>query len=148
MKIGIANDHSGVEFKNKIKKYLEDKGHTVLNYGTDSEEPYDYPLAGKELAKHVVNGDCELGIAICGTGAGISMACNKVKGIRTACCSEERTAHLMREHNDANIVCFGDRIISIETAYKIVDEFINTPFSNGERHIKRIKLLKDIEDEN
>ena len=76
------------------------------------------------------------------------MACNKVKGIRTAACSEEKTAHLMREHNDANIVSIGDRIISIETAYKIVDEFINTPFSNGERHIRRIKLLKDIEDEN
>ena len=148
MKIGIANDHSGVEFKNLIKKHLEEKGHTVFNYGTDSEESYDYPLAAKELAKHVINKDVELGVAICGTGAGISIACNKVNGIRTACCSEEKTAHLLREHNDANIICIGDRIITIEKAYQIVDEFINTPFSNEERHIRRINLIKDIEKEN
>lgn len=148
MKIGIANDHSGVEFKNLIKKHLEEQGHTVFNYGTDSEESFDYPLAGKELAKHVVNKDVELGVAICGTGAGISIACNKVNGIRTACCSEEKTAHLLREHNDANIISIGDRIVTIEKAYQIVDEFINTPFSNEERHIRRINLIKDIEKEN
>lgn len=148
MKIGIANDHSGVEFKNLIKKHLEEQGHTVFNYGTDSEESYDYPLAAKELAKHVINKDVELGVAICGTGAGISIACNKVNGIRTACCSEEKTAHLLREHNDANIICIGDRIVTIEKAYQIVDEFINTPFSNEERHIRRINLIKDIEKEN
>ena len=148
MKIGIANDHSGVEYKNIIKEHLEEKGHTVFNYGTDSSESYDYPIAGKELAKHVVNGDCELGIAICGTGAGISIACNKVKGIRTACCSETKTAHLLREHNNANIISIGDRIVTIEKAIEIVDEFINTPFSNEERHIRRVNLLKDIENEN
>ena len=148
MKIGIANDHSGVEFKNLIKKHLEEQGHTVYNYGTDSEEAYDYPLAAKELCKHILNNDCELGIAICGTGAGISIACNKHKGIRTACCSEEKTAHLLREHNNANIISIGDRIITIEKAYQIVDEFINTPFSNEERHIRRINLIKEIENNN
>lgn len=148
MKIGIANDHSGVEFKNLLKKHLENQGHTVYNYGTDSEEAFDYPLAANELCKHILNGDCELGVAICGTGAGISIACNKHKGIRTAACSEEKTAHLLREHNNANIISIGDRIVTIEKAYQIVDEFINTPFSNEERHIRRINLIKEIEDNN
>lgn len=148
MKIGIANDHAGVEYKNTIKNFLEENGHKVYNYGTDSEDSFDYPLAAKELAKHIKKNDCELGIAICGTGAGISMACNKVNGIRAACCSEEMTAHLMREHNNANIVCIGARIVTIDKALEIVNEFINTSFSAEERHIRRIDEIEEIEKEN
>lgn len=145
MKIGIANDHAATELKFKVKKYLEDKGYEVINYGTDSLESYDYPIAGETLANGIMNKECELGIAICGTGAGISIACNKVKGIRAACCSDEKTASLIREHNNAQILAFGARIVDTDQAFKLVDAFINTPFSNGERHIRRINMIHDIE---
>ena len=146
MKIGIANDHAATALKFKIIEHLQNKGYEVINYGFDQTESCDYPIAGEKLARGIMNNEAELGIAICGTGAGISMACNKVKGIRTAACSEPLTAALMREHNNAQIVCFGARIVGEEMAYKIVDTFLETPFSNGERHIKRINLLKEIEE--
>ena len=148
MKIGIANDHAAVEMKFAIVEHLKNKGFEVINYGTDSAESYDYPIAGETLANHVVNKDVDLGIAICGTGGGISIACNKVNGIRAVCCSEVATAKLIREHNDANVIAFGARIITIEKAIELVDAFLSTPFSNGERHIKRIAQLKDIEERN
>ena len=146
MKIGIANDHAATDLKNEIMEYLTSKGIQVINYGTDSHESYDYPVAGETLANAVVKGEVEKGIAICGTGVGISIACNKVNGIRACCCSEATSARLTREHNDANIICFGARIVSFELAKDIVDAFLNTPFSQGERHIKRIELLKKIEE--
>ena len=111
MKIGIANDHAATEMKFAVKKYLEDKGYEVVNYGTDSNDSYDYPIAGETLGRHVMAGDVDLGIAICGTGGGISIACNKVKGIRAVCCSDVKTAGLIREHNNAQIIAFGARII-------------------------------------
>ena len=145
MKIGISNDHSAVELKSSVVKYLTDKGYDVINYGTDSNESYDYPIAADVLSKAILNKEVDLGIAICGTGVGISIACNKHKGIRACCCSEATSARLTRSHNDANIICFGARIVSNELAYDIVDTFINTPFSNDERHCKRIKMIADIE---
>ena len=145
MKIGIANDHAATQMKFAVKEYLENKGYEVVNYGTDSTESYDYPLAGETLGRAVMNNEVDLGIAICGTGGGISIACNKVKGIRAVCCSDEKTAALIREHNNAQIIAFGARIIDDEKAYKLVDAFLNTPFSNGERHNRRIAMIHDIE---
>ena len=145
MRIGISNDHSAVELKNSIVKHLQDKGYEVVNFGTDSNEPFDYPEAASVLCKAIQNSRVDLGIAICGTGVGISIACNKHKGIRACCCSEATSARLTREHNNANVICFGARIISNELAYDIVDTFINAPFSNGERHIRRINKISEIE---
>ena len=146
MKVGISNDHSAVELKNSVMSHLKEKGYEVVNYGTDSTESYDYPLAGSVLAKAIQNKEVDLGIAICGTGVGISIACNKHKGIRACCCSEATSARLTREHNDANIIWFGARIVSTELANDIVDTFLTTPFSNGERHKRRIAQIHEIEE--
>ena len=146
MKIGISNDHSAVELKNSVKAYLENKGYEVVNFGTDDTNPFDYPKAAEVLCKAIQNKEVELGIAICGTGVGISIACNKFKGIRACCCSESVSAGLSREHNNANVICFGARIIGLNTAIDIVDTFLETKFSYGERHIKRVDLIKQIED--
>ena len=146
MKVGISNDHSAVDLKNSVLKHLQEKGYDVINYGTDTTESYDYPLAGSVLAKAIQNKEVDLGIAICGTGVGISIACNKHKGIRACCCSEATSARLTREHNDANIICFGARVISNELANDIVDTFLTTPFSNGKRHKRRIAQIHEIEE--
>ena len=145
MKIGIANDHGGLNLKNEVLKHLNEKGYEVINYGTDSSESFDYPLAAKALCEGMIKGECELGIAICTTGVGISIACNKHKGIRACCCSESTSARMTREHNNANVICFGEKIVDKKTAFEIVDTFITTAFSNGERHIRRINEISDIE---
>ena len=146
MKIGICNDHAAVNLKNSVLKHLLENGYDVINYGTDSSESYDYPLAASVLCKAIQNKEVDLGIAICGTGVGISIACNKHKGIRACCCSEATSARLTRQHNNANVICFGARVISEELANDIVDTFINTEFSNGERHQNRINLITQIEE--
>ena len=146
MKVGIANDHAATQLKFKIMDYLQSKGYEVVNYGTDTDESCDYPVYGEKLANGIKRGEAELGIAICGTGVGISIACNKVKGIRAGVCSEAQTAALIREHNNAQILCFGARIVDEYTAYKLVDTFLETPFSHGERHQKRIDELSAIEE--
>ncbi|MBO7677903.1 MAG: ribose 5-phosphate isomerase B [Erysipelotrichaceae bacterium] len=146
MKVGISNDHAAVELKNSVMEHLKKEGYEVVNYGTDSHESYDYPIAGATLAKAIQNKEVDFGIAICGTGVGISIACNKHKGIRACCCSEATSARLTREHNDANIICFGARIISEELANDIVDAFLKTEFSNGERHKKRVAQIAEIEE--
>ena len=146
MKIGISNDHAAVELKNEIMNHLTKKGYEVVNYGTDSNELYDYPKAAELLCNGILKGEVQYGIAICGTGVGISIACNKFKGIRACCCSESVSAGLSREHNNANVICFGARIIGLNTALDIVNTFLNTEFSCGERHINRVNLIKEIED--
>ena len=147
MKIGIANDHAATELKNLLMKHLIDEGYEIVNYGTNSLDSYDYPIAAKDLCNGMKKGECELGIAICATGVGISIACNKHKGIRACCCSETTSARLTREHNNANVICFGAKIVSPELAYEIVDTFLTTPFSNGERHIRRVDQITQIENE-
>lgn len=147
MKIAIGNDHVAVEMKNHIAKYLEDKGYTVVNFGTDSTERTDYPIYGERVAKSVASGDCDLGVLICGTGIGISLAANKVKGIRAAVCSEPYSARLTRQHNNANIIAFGARVVGEAMAEMIVDEFLNAEFEGG-RHQSRIDMLTAIEEEN
>lgn len=144
MKIAIGNDHVAVGMKNHIKNYLEEKGHEVINFGTDSDERCDYPIYGKKVADAVASGECERGILICGTGIGISLAANKVKGIRAAVCSEAYSARLTRAHNDANIIAFGARVVGIATAEMIVDEFISTEYEGG-RHQQRIDMITAIE---
>ncbi len=146
MKIGLANDHAATDMKKMVKDYLLEKGYEVLDYGTDGYESCDYPVYGEKLARGVVSKEVDLGIAICGTGVGISLACNKVKGIRAGVCSETVTARLIREHNNANILCFGARIVGDETAKALVDTFLNTPFSEGPRHKHRIELIHEIEE--
>lgn len=144
MKIAIGNDHVAVEMKNHITKYLKEKGHEVINFGTDSSDRCDYPVYGKRVADAVASGKCERGILICGTGIGISLAANKVKGIRAAVCSEAYSARLTRQHNDANIIAFGARVVGDATAKMIVDEFINTEYEGG-RHQRRIDMITAIE---
>ena len=145
MKIGVANDHSAVDMKKQVVEYLVEKGYEVINYGTDSYESCNYPEYGEKIAHAVVNGEVELGIAICGTGLGISLAANKVHGIRAAVCSEPYTARMAREHNNANILAFGARVIGIETAKMILDEWLNAEFKVG-RHQDRVDMIMAIEE--
>ena len=147
MKIGIANDHTALEMKKDIIAYLESKGHEIVDYGTDSTESTDYPIWGEKVANAVASGEVEKGIAICGTGLGISLACNKVNGIRACVCSEPYTARYSRLHNNCNIICFGARVIGIEMAKIIVDEFFETEFEGG-RHQRRVDMIMDIEARN
>lgn len=145
MKIAIGNDHVAVEMKRHIVAYLEAKGHTPVNFGTDSTERADYPLYGKAVAEAVASGACEVGILICGTGIGISLAANKVKGIRAAVCSEAYSAALTRRHNNANIIAFGARVVGVATAETIVDAFLEAEFEGG-RHAARVDMITAIEE--
>ena len=124
MKIGIGNDHSALEMKKEIIAFLEEKGHEVVDYGTDSTESCDYPIYGEIVARAVAAGEVEQGILICGTGLGISLAANKVKGIRAAVCSEPFTAKMARAHNNCNILAFGARVVGAELAKMIVDTWL------------------------
>ena len=144
MKIGIANDHASVEMKQQVVAYLKEKGYDVVNYGTDSTESCDYPVYGEKIGHAVVSGEVDFGIAICGTGLGISLAANKVHGIRAAVCSEPYTARLSRQHNNANILAFGSRVIGIELAKMIIDEFLGAEFEGG-RHQRRGDMIMDVE---
>ena len=145
MKIGIANDHSGVDYKNTLVKYISEKyGYEVINYGTDTSDSVNYAVYGEKVANAIKNKEIDRGIVICGTGIGISLACNKVKGIRCAVCSEPLSAKLSRLHNDANIVSMGARMIGLEMVKEIVDVFLTTEFEGG-RHKERIAYLEQIE---
>lgn len=144
MKIAIGNDHSAVEMKNEIKAFLESKGYEVIDEGTNTTESCDYPIYGEKVGRAVVDGEADLGIAICGTGLGISLAANKVKGVRACVCSEPYTARMSRQHNNCNVLCFGARVIGIELAKMIVEEWLKTPFEGG-RHQRRVDMIMDIE---
>lgn len=144
MKIGIGNDHSALELKAEIIAFLEKKGHQVIDYGTNSSESCDYPVYGEKVAKAVVSGEVDQGILICGTGLGISLAANKVKGIRAAVCSEPFTAKMARVHNNCNILAFGARVVGPELAKMIVETWLDSDFEGG-RHQRRVDLITDIE---
>ena len=144
MKLAIGNDHIAVEMKKEIKAYLESMGHEVIDVGTNSHERFDYPISGFKVGKMVSSGQVERGILICGTGVGISLAANKVHGIRAVVCSEPYTARLSRQHNNTNILAFGARVIGVETAKMIVDEWMNAEFEGG-RHQNRIDMITKIE---
>ncbi len=145
MKLVIGNDHSSVDMKNEIKEYLEDKGIEMIDVGTNSTDSFNYPISGYRVGKMVAEGKVDGGIAICGTGVGISLACNKVDGVRACCCSEPYSAEMSKRHNNANVICFGARVIGIETAKQIVDAWINSKFEGG-RHETRVNMIMEIQD--
>lgn len=142
--IAIACDHSALEMKETIKKLLDDRGLAYKDFGTNSEESCHYPIFGARAAKAVASGECERGILICGTGIGMSLAANKVKGIRCVACSEPYSARLSRAHNNANMLAIGARVIGPEMAKMIVGEFLNTAFEGG-RHQVRVDMLTALE---
>lgn len=140
MKIAIASDHGGFQLKERIKQYLKDRDEEVLDLGTDSEESVDYPQFGYDCAAAVSDGKADRGIVVCGTGIGISIAANKVKGIRCALCTNVEMAELTRQHNDANMLAMGGRITDEETALAITKVWLDTAFEGG-RHQRRVELL-------
>lgn len=146
MKIAIGNDHAGVEMKNAVRAHLEERGIEVINMGTDSQESCDYPVYGEKVGRAVASGEADLGIAICGTGVGISMAAGKVKGIRACVCSEPCTARLSKMHNNSNVLAFGARVIGTEMALMITDAWLDAEYEGSERHERRIKRLMEIEE--
>lgn len=141
--IAIGNDHTGYDLKMEIIKYLEEKGIEYKDFGCGKTDSSDYPLYAKAVAKSIQNKECDKGILICGTGIGISIAANKMKGIRAALCHDCFSAEATRLHNDANVLAMGARIIGPGLAVKIVDTFLNTEFSGQDRHVRRINMLDD-----
>ena len=145
MKIAIGNDHVAVEMKKEISRYLTELGHEVINMGTDTDDRCDYPVYGEKAACAVANGQADLGLLICGTGVGISLAANRVPGIRAVVCSEPYTAALSREHNNTNVLAFGARVIGVDLAKLIVKSWLSAQFEGG-RHQKRIDMLDKIQE--
>lgn len=145
MKIGIVSDHRGYELKQKLIEELAKANYEIINYGTDSEESVDYPDYAFILGEKVATKQVDFGVAICGSGIGISIACNKVKGVRCAKVTNEQEAQITRNDNDANVVAFSSEI-PVEIALNIVKKFVNTPFSSEERHQKRINKITNYED--
>ena len=145
MKLAIGNDHVAVQMKNEIMEYVRNKGIEIINVGTDSEERFNYPVSGYRVGKMVASGEVDGGILICGTGVGISLAANKVHGVRACVCSEPYSAKLSKQHNNSNIIAFGSRVLGLETAKMIVDEWLNAQYEGG-RHQKRIDMIAEIEE--
>lgn len=141
--IALGSDSAGYGLKQEVMKYLEGNGIAYKDYGCYNEEPCDYPVYAKAVAKAIVDGECDRGILICGTGIGISIAANKVRGIRAALCHDTFSAQATREHNDANVLAMGARVIGTGLALKIVETFLNTEFSHIERHVNRIRQIED-----
>ncbi|WP_448584612.1 ribose 5-phosphate isomerase B [Thermocrinis sp.] len=144
MKIAIGSDHAGFRLKEKIKEYLLSKGYEVLDFGTNSTNSTHYPIFAKEVAKAVQEKKADYGILICGSGIGMSITANKFPGIRAALCVNEYMARMSRMHNDANVLCLGDRVVGDELALSIVEAWLSTGFEGG-RHQERIKLIEEIE---
>lgn len=141
--IALGSDQAGYELKQVVMKHLEDRGLAYKDYGSYNADPVDYPVYGKKVAQAIVDGECDKGILICGTGIGISIAANKIKGIRAAVCSDCFSAEATRLHNDANILALGARVIGPGLAEKIVDVFLDTEFSGVERHKRRVDMIED-----
>lgn len=144
MKIAIASDHAGYRYKEELKRFLEDAGHRIVDFGTDSEEPVDYPLFVRPAAEAVATGECARGIVIGGSGNGEAMAANRVRGVRCALVWSTESARLAREHNDANMISIGQRLVSLELARDMVGVWLSTAFEGG-RHVRRLRLLDEPE---
>lgn len=144
MKIGFGCDHTAVELKKILMEHLSEKGYECVDFGAQENEKVDYPVPGMMVAEAIIRGEVDKGVLICGTGIGISLAANKVPGIRAAVCSEPYSAKLTAQHNDANIIAMGARVVGSELAKMIVDEFFGTEFEGG-RHARRVDLITDIE---
>lgn len=143
MKIALGSDHGGFSYKEKIKNILFSQGVDVVDVGTNSTESCDYPVFAKKVAGMVASGQVERGILVCGTGIGMSIVANKFSGVRAALCSDLFSAKATREHNDSNVLCLGERVISEDLMLKIVGVWLNTPFSGDERHIRRISMIEE-----
>lgn len=141
--IALGSDQGGFGLKQEVIKHLQEKGFEYKDYGSYDEKSCDYPVYAKKVANAIVSGECDKGILICGTGIGISIAANKVKGIRAALCHDTFSAQATREHNDANILAMGARVIGPGHALKIVDTFLETEFSNEERHVRRVGMIEN-----
>ena len=144
MKIGIGSDHAGFRYKEEIRRFLSGQGHEVRDFGTDSEESVDYPVFCRPVAEAVASGELERGIVLGGSGNGEAMAANRVKGARCALCWNEESARLGRQHNDANMISLGQRMMDLETALEIVRTWLETPFEGG-RHARRVEKITRFE---
>ena len=144
MKIVVGSDHAAYELKEAIKEKLIGEGHEVIDVGCDSPESVDYPKYGHAVGRTVASGEAERGIAVCGSGIGISIACNKVPGIRAALCTSVEMAEMCRRHNNANVVCMGARMISQDLAFDIIDKWMTTDFEGG-KHLRRINEIEDLD---
>ena len=142
-KIVVGCDHAAYELKLKVVEHLNERGFDVTDVGTNSSDSCDYPVFADALCKKLQNGECERGILICGTGIGMSIAANKHAGIRAACCSDSYSARLTREHNDANVLCFGARVVGEGTALDLVDIFVDTEYMGG-KHARRVAMLDEL----
>ena len=145
MKVALACDHGGFDYKEKLKAVLVEQGYEVTDFGCHSKDAVDYPEMAYPCAKAVANGEVDCGIVICGTGIGVSIVANKVNGIRCALCSDLFSAQATREHNDSNMLAMGGRVISEELMLEIAKVWLETPFSNDERHMRRIEKMMNIE---
>lgn len=145
MKLAIGNDHTAVDLKNIIKAHLEERGIEVVNVGTDSTQSFDYPISGYRVGRLVASGEVDGGVLLCGTGVGISLAANKVTGVRACVCSEPYTAALSKRHNNSNIIAFGARVVGDEMAKLIVDSWLDATYEGG-RHQRRIDLISQIDE--
>ncbi len=148
MKVVIGCDHAGFNIKGAVVAHVLEMGHEVVDVGTNSTDSCHYPVIASAACKKILDGECELGILICGTGIGMSIAANKHKGIRAACCSDTFSARLTREHNDANILCFGERVVGAGLALDLVDAFLGAKYLGNGNHVVRVAMLSDIERNN
>lgn len=146
MKVAFAADHGGYKLKDALAAHLREKGIDVVDFGTNTSDSCDYPDYADPLCRAVASGECEFGVLVCSTGLGMSMAANKHRGIRAACCSETVSVGLTRSHNNANVLCLGAFIVGKHTACEMVDLFISTPFSEGERHVRRVNKVNALDD--
>ena len=142
MKVAVASDHAGFEYKQEIIRHLQQSGHEARDFGTFSKEPVDYPDYIRPAAEAVARGECERGIVLGGSGNGEAMVANRVRGVRCALCWNVESARLSRQHNDANVLSLGQRMMDLKTALAIVDEWMRTPFEGG-RHVQRIKKIDE-----
>lgn len=148
MKLALGCDHAGFDLMQEVKKHLDKRGIEYVDYGTYSTESCHYPIFAEKAANAVVKGECDRAILICGTGVGISIAANKVNGIRASLCNDLFTAKLTRMHNDSNALCMGGRVIGVEVALDIVDTWLDTEYLNSGNHPTRLKLIEEIEKRN
>ena len=147
-KIAIGCDHAGFAIKGAVIDHIKKRGFDCVDVGTYSTDSCHYPKYAEAVCEKILGGECELGILICGTGIGMSIAANKHKGIRAACCSDTFSARLTREHNDANVLCFGERVVGVGLALDLVDAFLDAEYLNNGNHVTRVAMLKEIENKN
>ena len=141
--IALGSDQAGYELKQVVMRHLEERGLSYKDYGSYSPDPVDYPVYGKKVGRAVADGECDRGILICGTGIGISIAANKIKGVRAAVCSDCFSAEATRLHNDANVLALGARVVGTGLAIKIIDTFLETQFSGIDRHKRRVDMIEE-----